>query len=254
MINRSWRLLSVFVALPVLMGLGAANHAANSFPDAAQLAAVAPGAGPPGVAASLDGPQSQWGDDIWQDFGFNRESALSRYERAPKLDLTSTADDGVSPVLGMPSLRESPAMSLTDLVDATRTKVPQRLSEDMQCLATAIYFEARGEPVAGQLGVAQVILNRASDSRYPQTVCDVVFQGSARRTGCQFSFTCDSRADTPRDQQAWARARAVAVIAASGAWKDVTGAATHFHTVHVSPRWSRTLTSTAQLGRHIFYR
>jgi hypothetical protein len=127
---------------------------------------------------------------------------------------------------------------------------------DQECLTQAIYYEARGEPAAGQAAVAQVVLNRSRDPHYPKTVCGVVFQG-ASRPGCQFSFACegDVQASRRRNEQAWARAEGSAVAALSGAANvdaSVTSA-THYHTDAVKPRWDANLARLAQIGRHIFF-
>ena len=127
-------------------------------------------------------------------------------------------------------------------------------SRDLDCLTQAIYFEARGESPAGQAAVAQVVLNRVRKAGFPKSVCGVVFQGSARGTGCQFSFTCDGSMNRTRERQAWSQARRIATRALAGAVMTAVGDATHFHTVHVSPNWSQDLREVAQVGLHIFYR
>lgn len=126
--------------------------------------------------------------------------------------------------------------------------------KDLNCLGLAIYYEARSEPLSGQLAVAQVVLNRVRHPAYPDNICDVVFEGSTRHTGCQFTFTCDgSMAITPR-RAGWQRSRKAAIHAMLG-MSDVTiGRATHYHTVAVRPYWSSTLLRTANIGTHIFYR
>lgn len=123
-----------------------------------------------------------------------------------------------------------------------------------RCLAQAIYFEARGEPFEGQMAVAQVVLNRVRDIRYPSDVCAVVFQNAERRHRCQFSFACDGKSDRPRDRRAWASAAKLAVLATGGGLRDVTGAATHYHANYVSPDWAKLLRPTRRIGRHLFYR
>lgn len=127
-------------------------------------------------------------------------------------------------------------------------------SRDLDCLTTAVYYEARGEGQAGMQAVAQVVLNRARHGAFPQTVCGVVYQGAGRRTGCQFSFVCNGSLNGRREGAAWERSRRVAANALSGHVYAPVGNATHFHTTAVNPRWSGSLTRVTQVGSHIFYR
>ncbi len=127
-------------------------------------------------------------------------------------------------------------------------------SRDLECLTQAVYYEARGEGRDGQRAVAQVVINRARHPAFPKTVCAVVFQGAGRRTGCQFSFTCDGSMRRGVNQAAWNRARQVATEALSGAVYAPVGNATHFHTTGVSPRWRTSLIRVGQVGDHVFYR
>ncbi|WP_333586244.1 cell wall hydrolase, partial [Phenylobacterium sp.] len=123
-----------------------------------------------------------------------------------------------------------------------------------RCLTQAIYYEAAREPLEGQRAVAQVILNRVRHPAYPDSVCGVVFQGSARRTGCQFSFTCDGSLAFAPDARYWARAEAVAREALDGFVETGVGPATHYHADYVAPYWAPTLVKMTQVGAHIFYR
>lgn len=125
-------------------------------------------------------------------------------------------------------------------------------NREWRCLAEALYFEARGEPLKGQVAVAEVILNRVDAPGYPKSVCAVVHQGAGGR--CQFSFTCDGRPDTIRERAAFERVGKVARLMLDGAPRRLTGGATHFHTVAVRPGWARRLPQTAAIGRHLFYR
>ena len=127
-------------------------------------------------------------------------------------------------------------------------------SRELDCLTQAVYFEARGEGSAGQAAVAQVVLNRVRNPAFPKTVCGVVFQGAARRQGCQFSFACDGSLHKGRELAAWNRAQHVAARALSGAVMDAVGNATHFHTIAVQPVWGPNLLRVAQVGLHVFYR
>ena len=124
----------------------------------------------------------------------------------------------------------------------------------LDCLTAAIYYEAGAETPEGQAAVAQVVLNRARHPAYPRTVCGVVFQGSERITGCQFTFTCDGALGRPPAPGPWARARGVAAAALNGAVSTKVGSATHYHTDWVAPYWAPRLTKVVQIGTHIFYR
>lgn len=126
--------------------------------------------------------------------------------------------------------------------------------EEWRCLTEALYFEARGETVKGQFAVAEVILNRRDLSIYPATVCGVVKQGTGRRFACQFTFTCDGRADRIREPAAFERAGKIARLMLDGAARDLTAGATHFHTSAVRPSWARRFPQTARIGSHLFYR
>ncbi|WP_309628521.1 cell wall hydrolase [Brevundimonas sp.] len=127
-------------------------------------------------------------------------------------------------------------------------------SRALDCLTTAIYYEAASESAAGQAAVAQVVLNRARHPAYPRTVCGVVFQGSERTTGCQFSFTCDGAMARPPSIAGWQRARAVASAALNGHVATAVGTATHYHTDWVAPYWAARLSKVVKIGTHIFYR
>lgn len=122
------------------------------------------------------------------------------------------------------------------------------------CLVQAIYFEARSEPVEGQLAVAQVVLNRTKNPRFPNTICGVVFQNEKLRNRCQFSFACDGLSDNPYNKEAWEIAQRISYIALSGRWEDITKSAMYYHANYVTPYWVKRLETTAQHGSHIFYR
>ena len=129
------------------------------------------------------------------------------------------------------------------------------------CLAKAIYYEARGEPLAGRLAVGRVILNRVKSRFYPNSVCEVVYQNANWRNRCQFSFACDGKADHPGHLTAWGDAVDVAeqLLCRTGQnCKPSTvggriNVSTHYHATYVNPRWSRKMPRTGRIGRHIFY-
>jgi len=125
---------------------------------------------------------------------------------------------------------------------------------ERRCLATAIYFEARGEPERGQIAVAQVILNRVRSPLFPQTICGVVYQGQMRK-GCQFSFACDGRSDNPRNKDQWTLAQSLSKRIMSGElWLPEVGYSTFYHANYVSPRWARRMNKVDKIGAHIFYK
>ena len=126
-------------------------------------------------------------------------------------------------------------------------------SDALDCLAEAIYFEARGEPVRGQAAVGEVILNRVASAEFPSSVCAVVNQGTGARDACQFSYTCDGKPETVRDAQAYERGRKLSAILLAGAHLDLTGGALYYHTRAVNPYWAALFDRTTTIGAHHFY-
>lgn len=124
----------------------------------------------------------------------------------------------------------------------------------LSCLTAAVYYEAASEPDDGQRAVAQVVLNRMAHPAYPKSVCGVVFQGSERATGCQFTFTCDGALMRKPSRYFWSRAEAVARAALGGYVYAPVGLATHYHTFAVHPYWADSLNFIGQIGAHRFYR
>lgn len=123
---------------------------------------------------------------------------------------------------------------------------------ELECLARAVYFEARGESIKGQAAVAEVVLNRVDSPSFPRSVCGVVGQGG--QGGCAFSFTCDGLSDRISEPAAWDRAKRVANAMMAGMPRVVTDGATYFHTPAVRPSWARRFELTTRIGSHIFYR
>ena len=123
------------------------------------------------------------------------------------------------------------------------------LSADLKCLAPAVYFEARGEPIEGQLAVAEVVINRARSGLYPDNYCDVVTQPA------QFSFVRHGQIPAADETSAaWQRAEAIAEIAQQNLWQTKAADALYFHATYVNPSWSRQKVQLAQIDTHIFYR
>ncbi len=150
------------------------------------------------------------------------------------------------PVSGLPNRAANPYLYAS--------KDKDDYARSLRCLTAAIYYEAAIEPPDGQRAVAQVVINRVRHPAYPKSVCGVVFQGSERRTGCQFTFTCDGSLARAPSQQGWKRAQGIAQAALAGSVHQAVGWATHYHTNWVVPYWSSSLTKLANVGSHIFYR
>lgn len=124
----------------------------------------------------------------------------------------------------------------------------------LECLASAVYYEAGSQDDGGERAVAQVVLNRVRHPAFPGTVCGVVYEGSTRATGCQFTFTCDGSLYRQADLAGWRRAYTVAQQALDGYVYAPVGYATHYHANYVIPYWAPTLAKNAVVGAHIFYR
>jgi spore germination cell wall hydrolase CwlJ-like protein len=124
----------------------------------------------------------------------------------------------------------------------------------VDCMTAVIYYEAAYESTEGQRAVAQVVLNRMRHPAFPKTVCGVVFEGSTRATGCQFTFTCDGALARKPTEEGWTRARKVAEAALNGHVMRQVGNATHYHAAYVAPYWSPSLVKVGSIGAHIFYR
>lgn len=144
-------------------------------------------------------------------------------------------------------LRRSPA-ELLRLEGKSRAKAEK-------CLANAVYFEARSEPVRGQVAVAQVVLNRAFSGYYPNDVCGVVYQNANRHLSCQFTFACDGIPDVVTEHEQWERATRIAKATLDGRiWLEDVGKATHYHASYVYPYWVRSMRKHKKIGLHTFYR
>lgn len=137
---------------------------------------------------------------------------------------------------------------------------------EVNCMALNIYYETRGSSLADSYAVADVVLNRVEDTRYPNSICEVVYQGEKRSDGsmkrnrCQFSWYCDGKSDFPRDREAWKRAQSIAWdIVQWNNYRGITEGSTHYHASYVNPRWNKSrkgwsITRVGRIGVHIYYR
>ena len=123
----------------------------------------------------------------------------------------------------------------------------------LMCMALNIFFEARSEPIQGQIAVAEVTLNRVASDDYPNTICEVVFQENSQ--GCQFSWWCDGKSDLPKEHNSFQTSKSLAkLMIDDGQYISVVGKnATHYHTDDIKPYWSDDMVKVEQVGKHIFY-
>ena len=193
------------------------------------------------------------------DPGLRRADLWGRPEGWASLDLRQVPD------LGLPSQEGDEAVALNNLrpfaglpIRPMRPFVLRADTEDsaraLHCMTQAIYYEAAREPAKGQQAVAQVVLNRVRHPAYPKSICGVVYQGAARPTGCQFTFTCDGALRWTPQSGLWRQAQDIARRALAGFVDRDVGSATHYHAAYVAPYWAPTLVKMTQVGQHIFYR
>jgi len=159
------------------------------------------------------------------------------------------------PMMATPQLAyardTTPATAFDFSIDKFGKKVSQK---DIWCMATAIYFEARGEAYRGQVAVGQVVMNRVAHPIYPKSICQVVFQNQQMHNACQFSFACDGIPETINDPVAWKQADTIARGVISGSlYLPEVGKATHYHANYVYPDWAPRLKRVTKIGHHIFY-
>ena len=168
------------------------------------------------------------------------------------------AIQGATPVdLSIPvPLNESEQLAYARQSTPTTEHAVSRYSErERWCLSTGIYFEARGESYRGQVGVAQVIMNRVEHRLYPNTICGVVFQNQSWRNRCQFSFACDGKPERVNDRTAWAKAEEITEKVLEGTlYLSEVSNATHYHANYVYPHWASRMKRLTRIGAHIFYR
>jgi hypothetical protein len=177
---------------------------------------------------------------------------------APGFSFGAPGSDSAAPATGALPTAEVIAAAIAPGPAAKPFALARASMDDersaLDCLTAAVYYEARSESEAGQRAVAQVVLNRVRHPAFPKSVCGVVYQGSARSTGCQFSFTCDGSLGHRREPEAWQRAREVAENALEGSVYAPVGLATHYHTTAIRPWWAASMARAVTVGSHIFYR
>ncbi len=178
------------------------------------------------------------------------DNSLARVLRAENAALDSVPEERLLSLVTLPDA--TPDLRYDDEWLAQQPKASG--GSEWKCLAQALYFEARGETVKGQFAVAEVILNRAASPRFPDSVCEVIRQGTGQRYRCQFTYNCDGRAETIAEPRAYDRVGKVAKIMLDGAARNLTGGATFYHTRAVRPSWARKFMRTAAIGQHLFYR
>ncbi|MBJ7438889.1 MAG: cell wall hydrolase [Sphingopyxis sp.] len=205
------------------------------------------------VARFVDGLRADWNADQTATAKSAREKAIAKLIADTESASSLPAAEGADAVA-----RNALLPTSTLPVEAARPFVMPTLSQvqavnAQRCLTQAIYYEAATESDGGKAAVAQVILNRMRHPAYPNTVCGVIYQGSAR-PGCQFSFACDGSMRRAPVPALWRRSAEIARSALTGHVETSVGMATHYHADYVLPRWAPKLTKIEQIGAHIFYR
>lgn len=188
-----------------------------------------------------------------------RNSSTVSTRIAPKVRLVLPPPDLYQPITPEEALKENAERAFSGRLDtpaASFKLTADKATSDraLECLTQAVYYEAASEGAEGQRAVAQIVLNRMRHPAYPASVCGVVYQGSERTTGCQFTFTCDGSLARAPAQSLWKQARRIATEALAGKVFAPVGHATHYHADYVVPYWADSLDKSIQIGRHIFYR
>ena len=188
-----------------------------------------------------------------------REAALARTD--PDIKLSALNPNAVDANKEKPGETVAPKGEVTGegkrpMSPAERLKLEgDARAKAEKCLANAIYFEARGEPVRGQIAVAQVVMNRVFSGYYPNDVCGVVYQNSHRHLACQFTFACDGIPDVVTEPEAWSRAKSISRDTLDGKlWMPEVAKSTHYHAYWVRPSWVNEMKKMYKFGVHTFYR
>jgi spore germination cell wall hydrolase CwlJ-like protein len=161
---------------------------------------------------------------------------------------------GAVPLDMVPLPRPSPGVPPPSPAERLHLQGADRVKAE-RCLANAIYFEARSEPVRGQMAVAQVVVNRAFSGFYPDNICGVVYQNASHHLACQFTFACDGKRKIINERGAWARANRIAKQTLDGKiYVPEVAKSTHYHAVYVHPYWTHEMKKLVRYGIHNFYR
>ena len=179
-----------------------------------------------------------------------QKEVIDKLEKLEKKNISNLDPWDVAHLFGLTKVRRPSEWTSSKLLSLP---VPKS-NKQMSCLAEALYFEARGEPIKGQLAVGEVILNRVEDARYPSSICKVINQGTGRRFACQFTYTCDGKLETVNERKPYEMALKIAKILMTTHDRKLTKGSTHFHSNYVNPRWSKKFERVVKFGRHIFYR
>ena len=179
-----------------------------------------------------------------------QKEVIDKLEKFERKNISELDPWDVAHLFGLTKVRRPSEWTSSKLLSLP---VPKS-NKQMSCLAEALYFEARGEPIKGQLAVGEVILNRVEDTRYPSSICKVINQGTGRRFACQFTYTCDGKLETVHERKPYEMALKIAKILMTTHDRRLTRGSTHYHSNYVNPKWSKKFERVAKFGRHIFYR
>jgi len=173
---------------------------------------------------------------------------------SPEIAPVSLPMSAAIPLDMVPMPRPAPGVPPPSPAERLHLEGKERAKAE-RCLANAIYFEARSEPIRGQMAVAQVVINRAFSGFYPNDICGVVYQNANRRLACQFTFACDGKSKLINERGAWARANRIAKQTLDGQiYVPEVAKSTHYHAVYVHPNWVGEMKKMVRYGIHNFYR
>jgi len=153
-----------------------------------------------------------------------------------------------------PRLRDAADIGSLSPIGVKYRRWAEMRASEHKCLSEAVYYEARSESRSGQFAVADVVKNRVKSKHYPNTICSVIYEGAEKPFACQFSFACDGSINIAPRGKAWQRSQDIAQISLTGFVPDLTKNSTHYHTIQIAPKWSKTLEFKAKIGFHKFYR